>query len=46
MIFYLTHGSRGLFLSEFVTKDAQVLSALRRYARGSLALIFLKRWAK
>eukprot|EP00439_Symbiodinium_sp_Y106_P030621 s2544_g3.t1 len=32
-----------LFLSQFVTRDKQILEAVRRYARASLAIIFLKR---
>ncbi|CAK9058872.1 Bestrophin homolog 18 [Durusdinium trenchii] len=32
-----------LFISQFVTRDPQILGALRRYARGSLSLVFLKR---
>ena len=32
-----------LFLSQFVTQDKQLLQAVRRYARASLAIIFMKR---
>lgn len=32
-----------LFLSQFVTKDKETLDAVRRYARASMAIVFLKR---
>jgi len=32
-----------MYINEFVTKDEQVLSAIRRYARASLAMVFLWR---
>eukprot|EP00931_Biecheleriopsis_adriatica_P079793 TRINITY_DN53141_c0_g1_i1.p1 TRINITY_DN53141_c0_g1~~TRINITY_DN53141_c0_g1_i1.p1 ORF type:complete len:259 (-),score=41.16 TRINITY_DN53141_c0_g1_i1:308-1084(-) len=32
-----------MFLSEFVTRDEQVLQAVRRYARASLSLQFMRR---
>jgi hypothetical protein len=32
-----------LLVSQMATRDAQILSALRRYARASLAIVFIKR---
>lgn len=32
-----------MYINEFVTKDEQILSAIRRYARASLALVFMWR---
>jgi len=32
-----------MFISQFVTKDEQVLTSIRRYARASLTMIFMKR---
>eukprot|EP00913_Durusdinium_trenchii_P000797 g744.t1 len=41
--FYTSLTVSRLFISQFVTRDPQILGALRRYARGSLSLVFLKR---